>query len=228
MKINSNIRGLSGVYQILNIINGKKYIGSSVDLYNRLHSYLSLAKKGKVHNLHLQSSFDKYGIENFSVSIIEKLDTQGLTKDAVKEKLIVLEQKWVNLLSPEYNKRKKVDLNYQISPTLSTREKISNSMKKAIRDGNHKIKRVQKHSVPVSLFDLNGILIQRFDSCGMLAEYIGRKGECLLRHAYEYGTASHKCGNYMIYLTSEENKVEPYSVQKKRRYESRNKRNKTK
>ena len=41
VKILNDNRGKAGIYQWVNKINGKTYIGSSVDLYNRLRCYLN-------------------------------------------------------------------------------------------------------------------------------------------------------------------------------------------
>lgn len=35
--INYKLKNKSGIYSFLNLVNGKRYVGSSVDLYNRLH-----------------------------------------------------------------------------------------------------------------------------------------------------------------------------------------------
>lgn len=34
-----------GVYSIFNLVNGKRYVGSSVDIYNRLHEHLHNLRK---------------------------------------------------------------------------------------------------------------------------------------------------------------------------------------
>jgi len=222
MKIEKNIRYKSGIYQIINKVNRKSYIGSSIDLYNRLHTYLCLNKTGRIHNKHLQNAFNKYGIDKFDIKILEILDCENLSKDKIRILLKDREQHWMDYISPEYNKRRLVDLNYQISPTISTRERISLSMKKAIAEGKRVIKRVQIHSIKVSLFTLNGILIKRFNSIGLLREYIGSKNRTLNRYAKK----DHKYKNYLIYLTSEENKVKPYSELKKERYANRRPRDK--
>lgn len=45
--------GKSGIYMIINNVNGKKYIGSSVNIYNRLHGHFKLLKENRSHNKHL-------------------------------------------------------------------------------------------------------------------------------------------------------------------------------
>lgn len=68
-----------GIYCITNLKNDKKYIGQSINIKQRLYAHKYNLKKGIHGNNHLQSSFDKYGVENFKFEIlleceVEKLD----------------------------------------------------------------------------------------------------------------------------------------------------------
>ena len=57
---------MSGIYCIENLINGKKYIGQSVNIKRRLSIHKTLLKNGKHHNEFLQRAWDKYGVDNFA------------------------------------------------------------------------------------------------------------------------------------------------------------------
>lgn len=57
-----------GIYKIENMINGKVYIGQSWDIERRF-----LQHKKSCENDHLNNSFNKYGIENFSFSTVQIL-----------------------------------------------------------------------------------------------------------------------------------------------------------
>ena len=85
---------VSGVYQIKNRINGKCYIGSSVNLRHRQREHVRKLQRGKHRNRHLQRAFDKYGIETFVFSILEYVSSK---------KLIESEQHYLDVLKPEYN-----------------------------------------------------------------------------------------------------------------------------
>ena len=61
----------SGIYLIKNMINGKGYVGSTVNLTNRKYQHFSQLKNNKHHSPHLQSSANKYGLKNFTYNIIE-------------------------------------------------------------------------------------------------------------------------------------------------------------
>lgn len=62
----------SGVYKIKNKINGKVYIGSSVNLTKRKRDHFWCLKRGEHCNDHLQKAYIKYGHNNFEFEIIEE------------------------------------------------------------------------------------------------------------------------------------------------------------
>ena len=63
-----------GIYRIQNNINGKSYIGQSVNIERRWKD----EKKMKDTNDHLTKSFLKYGIDNFTFSVIEECKVEEL------------------------------------------------------------------------------------------------------------------------------------------------------
>lgn len=60
-----------GIYCIENLVNGKKYIGKSLDIYDRWRKHVNDLKNGTHDNSYLCNSWKKYGSENFSFTIIE-------------------------------------------------------------------------------------------------------------------------------------------------------------
>lgn len=54
----------------MNTINGKRYIGSSVDIFRRLKEHRKLLRAGKHHSTHLQFAWRKYGAAAFSMTIL--------------------------------------------------------------------------------------------------------------------------------------------------------------
>lgn len=67
---------ISGVYVITNIINDKKYVGQSWDIYQRWTTHKTSLKGGYHGNVHLQNSWNKYGENNFTFEILKKCKTQ--------------------------------------------------------------------------------------------------------------------------------------------------------
>lgn len=63
-----------GVYEILNKVNSKKYIGKSKNVKSRWQQHKSDLRVGRHHNAHLQRAWRAYGEENFSFSILFESD----------------------------------------------------------------------------------------------------------------------------------------------------------
>jgi len=65
---------ISGIYKITNVINGKVYIGQSIDIYNRWNS----EKHGYGVSGHLLNAMTKYGKDNFKFEIIKECENDLL------------------------------------------------------------------------------------------------------------------------------------------------------
>ncbi len=70
-QILSDNKGKSGVYCIINKINGNKYVGSSVRLRTRFLEYLNVKYLERNKNMPICLSLLKYGHSNFSLEIVE-------------------------------------------------------------------------------------------------------------------------------------------------------------
>ena len=135
-KIDFKLKGKCGIYEIFNMESGKRYVGSSVDIYNRLHEHVHNLKNNKAHNKHLQSSWNKYGEDCFLYSVLEYC-----TPDIRFER----EQYYIDTLKPEYNFTLNVIANLGHSPSEEVREKISNTLKRKYASGEIKTYR-QDHA----------------------------------------------------------------------------------
>lgn len=72
----------AGIYYIKNDINEKYYIGQAVMLRKRLLHHISNYKNNR-YDAPLYKAFNKYGLENFSVGVIEDFKT-GYNKEELK------------------------------------------------------------------------------------------------------------------------------------------------
>ncbi len=84
----------SGIYEIVNAANGKRYVGSARSFKVRWAKHLGDLKLGRHHSAYLQRSWAKYGHASFSFNVIEKCQPSDL---------IVREQFWIDKTCPEYN-----------------------------------------------------------------------------------------------------------------------------
>lgn len=84
----------SGIYEIINTTNGHRYIGSAVDIRRRWVEHRQDLVAGTHHSKYLQRSWSKNGEVSFHFGIIE---------ECTPEDLLLKEQHWLDMLSPEYN-----------------------------------------------------------------------------------------------------------------------------
>lgn len=78
---------ISGIYAIINKINGKKYIGSSKSVnYRWNQSHRNELRKNQHCNNHLQNAWNKYGEAGFEFQVIEECN---------EEKLLEREGHWI-------------------------------------------------------------------------------------------------------------------------------------
>lgn len=88
---------ISGIYQIVNKINNKSYIGGSKDIIHRWKTHKYQLNHSRHHCIPLQRAWAKYGIDNLILKIIEKFSNPS------PKELLEKEQKWIEKISPEYN-----------------------------------------------------------------------------------------------------------------------------
>lgn len=95
----------SGIYAIVNKINGKLYIGSAVNIYDRIvNRHIRLLNLQEHHNINLQRSWVKFTSDNFYFKIIEKCN---------ENKLIEREQYWID----QFDFKKEL---YNLCPTAGS------------------------------------------------------------------------------------------------------------
>lgn len=107
----------SGVYRIVNIINGHEYIGSSVDIEARWNNHKYRLKNEEHPNRHLQSAWRLYGESSFKFEVIQ---------DCPASSTIEEEQKLLDAGRGEYNLARDAAAPWRgVKRSQSTREKIS-------------------------------------------------------------------------------------------------------
>ena len=93
-EIRTDNNGKIGVYCWENKINNKTYVGSGDPLYLRISDYYQPWYLESRTNLYIVRSLNKYSMSNFNLHILEYTDSDNIIK---------CEQKWIDLLKPEYN-----------------------------------------------------------------------------------------------------------------------------
>jgi group I intron endonuclease len=204
-------KGKSGIYRWNNLVTGKSYVGSSVNLGGRLSIYYSekaMLSKLSTRKSIIYSAILKHGYINFSLDIIEYCD---------KNLLIEREQYYLDNLKPEYNILKtansrlgskqseatKIKISIKNKGkhphfsgkmhTYESRKLISIGLKSIIRTNTPKVLKLEtklkisliSKGVPVKVFDLKGNLIRKFPSIRSTAGYLGISQKGLMRYLDE-------------------------------------------
>jgi len=88
----------SGIYRIVNLINGKCYVGQTADLKNRERQHFNDLKSKCHKNRHLQSAYNLYGLDNFKFEILELVEIPNsiVARSQRRDYLIQYEQKWID------------------------------------------------------------------------------------------------------------------------------------
>jgi len=159
------------VYKITNKINGKFYIGKTVNpLYVRFsqHKHLALKKK---ENIYFYNAIRKYGIESFQIELIETLDNN--------DKLTLRERYWIKKLNPDYNLSEGGEGNLGYRFTDEQRKYLSNA-KKGKKLSEQHIDSLRK----ANLAEKNPM----YGRCGELNPFYGKKhsNEFINKQSKEY------------------------------------------
>ena len=142
---------ISGIYCIENLVNGKKYIGLSLNIDKRKYMHLYMLKRNKHINEHLQSSWNKYGEVNFTFYIIEE--------NYSKDELIKMEIYFIN-------KYKASDKRYGYNKTSGgegTKDKTKDILEKMSKN------RTRRGVIQI---DLNGNFVEKHRNCKFASESV--------------------------------------------------------
>ena len=142
--LNMNLLNLSlnksGIYLITNLVNGKKYVGSSVVLKRRFKEYsnpLYLTRNLKRGNSKLLNALLKYGYLNFEFKILETIEfLPSKTKSERRTLLLEREQYYMDEIKPEYNINLKAGSN--LGRTFPKEVRTKMSIAKLGKPGNKK------------------------------------------------------------------------------------------
>jgi hypothetical protein len=93
-----------GVYCIRNTVNGKLFVGKSTDLPSILNRQRGQLRSGSHPNPTLQKDLIEYGAEAFEVEVLDTLEVPDQADYDPSADLRILEQMWLDKLSPFGNR----------------------------------------------------------------------------------------------------------------------------
>lgn len=98
--------GKGGVYEIVNKVDDRRYIGGAVDIKQRIMKHKSSLRGGYHHCEELQADFDRLGEQYFSFNILEYVDVDPTSRRHWDEqKLRLREQYYLLTVENTYNLR---------------------------------------------------------------------------------------------------------------------------
>ncbi len=156
---------ISGIYSITNIINNKQYIGSSIDMYNRLYQHRNKLRKNTHQNQYLQNSYNKYTESNFKITILEFCKKEELTNK---------EQFYIDSINSEFNITRIVERNI-----LSKESRIKIRETLVRRYKNKEI--ISKSCKKIYVYDSNGNYLMEFNSLKECSQFLNIHPSSIIR-----------------------------------------------
>lgn len=169
-----------GVYAIVNLLNNKKYIGSTYSLRKRFRQHFNDLCKQKHPNIILQRAYNKYGYKHFGFIILERCEN-------VVSTLLNIEQKYIDELG-DYNICKEAGTTRGVShvqPPMSEegRKKVAEANRLRVWSKESLLKKSEsakkceynlKQRKAVLQFDLNDNFIAEYESVSAAGAATGR------------------------------------------------------
>lgn len=126
---------MTGIYMIINKIDGKKYYGSAKNIRIRWNRHINDLNKNQHQNIILQRAWNKYGSENFEFEVLEECSYDDL---------LIIEQKYLDR-NPEYNIGKKSSGGDNISKNPN-KDKIIKNIKNGLKVRYSKLTESEKET----------------------------------------------------------------------------------
>ena len=124
-KVAAKPEKISGIYKIINKVNGKYYVGSSGRVLDRWATHKRDLRKNRHDNSHLQFAWNKYGEVNFEFVVAESVDITF-------QNLLDVEQKYLDIAKLDGLAYNMTLIAGKIEMTVEIRKKMS-----AAREGKY-------------------------------------------------------------------------------------------
>lgn len=182
----------SGIYMILNIVNNKCYVGQTKNFHSRKLRHFSNLRNNKHCSSHLQSSYNKYGENNFVFIVLERIENLVILTERelywIELKNSLNEDSGYNLGNPKINSnleirestKEKLRLQaynqfYKNNPDMTLEDFMNGKRAKDLRILTGK----QNKKVIYAFNKLTGEKELEFESITAACKYFGFKSDSL-------------------------------------------------
>lgn len=176
---------ISGIYCIENIVNHKKYIGQSCNIFQRFRCHKCDLRKNKHSNIHLQAAWNKYGSENFKFYILVTCNIKDL--DNLEKQYISLYDTYKNGYNRDLGgKREGHKSKETINKLKKSRQNLSNEVRENMREA--------QFSIPILQIDFNGNIINNWSGSREASKKLKYNQSCI------WNCVNHKRKTYKNYI----------------------------
>jgi hypothetical protein len=179
MKIDTQLKTLIGIYCLQNTLTGKRYIGSSTNIYQRGLKHRAQLRGNSHPNKKLQNSYNKHNEKDFIFYVVELCN---------KEILIQKEQYYIDTFNPEYNLILQVEKH---ELTAESKLKISATLKEKYKQGYK-----NKSEIAIDVYTRKGEYVSSYLSMTSCAKELNvslSSVKRIIKGVTRY------CGNYVFY-----------------------------
>lgn len=196
-----------GIYEIVNIINNKRYIGLSTNVYNRWKQHVNALESNTHHNAHLQSAWNKYPKDSFRFNIVERCE---------KEELVDREIYWIAFYDSfrnGYNDTIGGEGVHGYIMSDQQKQQISkNNIERFLLEENRLKQSIASdhRCVPIYQLDLDGNIVNEWRSIRWVANKLGIRQQDL-SHAINHRGHTKTCCGY-IWISKNEYHSDTFNV----------------
>ncbi len=131
----------SGIYEIVNVHNGRRYVGSAMSIDKRWKEHRRGLGTGRHHSRFLQRCWDKYGPDSFRFSVLLICS---------RANLLMYEQAAIDALQPEYNTALVAGSRLGVKMSDESKAKLSEAAKRTRNFTGHRHSEESKAKISAS------------------------------------------------------------------------------
>lgn len=131
-----------GIYALINAVNGKRYVGQSINIERRWRGHVNELRSGRHNNSHLTNAWRTYGEAAFTIQILQECQEN-------KTIMAEAEQLWIDRLNVTNR-----DMGYNIAPVAASNLGVKRSAEARAKMSAAKLKMTDETKQKLRLANL--------------------------------------------------------------------------